>query len=79
MNLYVIKPYNVGSKKGKSTALVIPHSVVKEYKIDTSTVFLLQTNNQKTKITLEAIPYTKEKQEQNITMPAKESSPTSTQ
>jgi deoxyribodipyrimidine photolyase len=73
------KPYNVGSKKGKSTALVIPHRVVKEYKIDTSTVFLLQTNNQKTMITLKAIPYAKEKQEQNVTMPANESSPTSTQ
>lgn len=50
--LYVLQPYEVGSKKSKSLALIIPAKLVKKYKIDTSTVFALQHNPNTKTITL---------------------------
>jgi hypothetical protein len=41
-SVYVIQPYQVGSKKAKSLAMVIPAKVVKKYKIDASTIFALR-------------------------------------
>lgn len=39
--VYVLQPYEVGSKYNKSLALVIPAKVVKRYKINPSTVIAL--------------------------------------
>jgi hypothetical protein len=55
--LYVLQPYEVGSRRAKSLALVIPAKVVKEYKIGTSTVFALSTNSNTKRIVLQQTPY----------------------
>jgi hypothetical protein len=54
---YVLQPYQVGSKRSKSLALVIPAKVVRECNIDTSTVFALRTNVDTKHITLQQAPY----------------------
>lgn len=41
-SLYILQPYSVGSKKGKSLVVLIPSEIVKKYKIDTSTAFALR-------------------------------------
>ena len=56
-NLYVIQPYVVGSKNSRSLALVIPASIVKEYQIDTSTVFALKPKVDTRTITLYQTTY----------------------
>src|SRR6266516_7001954 len=56
-SLYVIQPYEVGSKKAKSLALVIPAKVVKKYNITISTVFVLKANTQTKTIVLEQTIY----------------------
>ncbi len=52
-SVYVLQPYEVGSKKAKSLALIIPAKVAKKYSIDTSTVFAVQTNPSTNTITLQ--------------------------
>jgi hypothetical protein len=55
--LYVLQPFEVGSRKAKSLALVIPAKVVKECSIGTSTVFALSTNPSTKRIVLQQTPY----------------------
>jgi hypothetical protein len=38
----VIQPHEVGSNNSRPLALVVPAPIMKEYQIDTSTVFALQ-------------------------------------
>ncbi len=38
-SIYLLQPFHVGSKNAKSTALVVPCAVVKDYNIDTSTAY----------------------------------------
>jgi antitoxin component of MazEF toxin-antitoxin module len=47
---YVTQPFRIGSKyaKSRSMAIIIPHEVVKQYGIGTSTVIIFRTNNSKT-------------------------------
>jgi hypothetical protein len=52
---HVIQPYKVGSKTGKSIAVVIPHEVVEQYKIEPSSIIILKTDKLTKKITLEAL------------------------
>jgi hypothetical protein len=52
---HVIQPYKVGSKTGKSIAVVIPHDIVEQYKIDPSSIIILKTDKLTKKITLEAM------------------------
>jgi antitoxin component of MazEF toxin-antitoxin module len=52
---HVIQPYKVGSKTGKSIAVVIPHEIVEQYKIDPSSIIILKTDKLTKKITLEAL------------------------
>ena len=68
--IYATQPFEVGSKRAKSRsiALVIPHEVVKQYGIGTSTVIILRTDNAKT-ITLQTI-----KADQNLMPDAEEDS-----
>lgn len=61
--IYIIQPYKVGSKNAMSTAVVIPHDVVKDYKIDVSSVLVLKTESDKKRITLETIDIGIAKQE----------------
>jgi hypothetical protein len=41
-DMYVIQPYHVGSKNAKSLAIVLPARMVKKYRIDTSTIFMIR-------------------------------------
>lgn len=51
---YIVKPYRVGST-GKSLAMVIPVQLVREYKIDVSTMLALRADEKREKITVRAI------------------------
>jgi antitoxin component of MazEF toxin-antitoxin module len=52
-SLYAIQPYEVGSKDGKSLALIIPAKVAKQCNVDTSTVFTLRVDEDRKRITLQ--------------------------
>lgn len=52
---YVIGPYQLGSKTGKSWVVGIPADVVKELQINTSTIFALRIQKNFKSITLQKI------------------------
>ena len=54
-DVYIVQPYKVGSGTGKSLAIVVPAELVKEYKIDISTILALSPDNGRQKITIETI------------------------
>ena len=55
---YIIRPYTVGTKKGKSLAMIIPAGFARNNKIDASTIFILKNEgNTLGKITLQRIKY----------------------
>jgi hypothetical protein len=54
-SLYVLQPYQVGSKYRKSLAVIIPAEVTKQYNIDKSTVFTLQVDDDKKRLMLQMI------------------------
>jgi hypothetical protein len=54
-SVYALQPYYVGSKRGKSLAIIIPLNVVRKYNFNESTIFALRTDNSRNVITLEAI------------------------
>ena len=54
-NVYAIQPYYVGSKHGKSLAVVIPAKVVKKYNLDPSTIFSLKTDDVTQTMTLQNV------------------------
>jgi hypothetical protein len=56
-NIFVTQPFHVGSKgaKSRSMALVIPHEVVKQYGICSSTVIIFRTNSTEKTITIQTI------------------------
>lgn len=53
--MHVVRPYQVGSKTGKSIALVIPREIVEQYGINPSSVMILRTDDIPRKITLQAM------------------------
>lgn len=76
---YVIQPYLVGSKAGKSLALIIPASVAKEYDINPSTVFALHLNANTKRIQLQQTGYQEKGEDQKELKPAEQGLGTSTQ
>lgn len=54
-NVYALQPYEVGSKNRKSLAIVIPAKIVRKYRIDTSTVFVLNGNENGRKLILQTV------------------------
>jgi antitoxin component of MazEF toxin-antitoxin module len=54
-SIYALQPYYVGSKDGKSLALIIPAKVAKRYNVDASTVFTLQVDENKKRLMLQTI------------------------
>ena len=54
-SLYALQPYYIGSKDGKSLALIIPAKVAKRYNVDASTVFTLQVDEDKKRLMLQTI------------------------
>jgi hypothetical protein len=55
-SIYALQPYLVGSKSGKSLAIVIPAQVAKKYDIDTSTIFALKGDDSTRIVTLQTVP-----------------------
>ena len=53
--MHVVRPYKVGSKTGKSIALVIPREIVEQYGINPSSLMILRTDDIPRKITLQAM------------------------
>jgi hypothetical protein len=45
--LYVVRPYKVGTKNGKSLAMIIPAGFARDNHIDTSTIFILKNEDSK--------------------------------
>lgn len=71
--MYVLQPFEVGSKESMSLALLIPAKMVREYRINTSTVFALRANAGTKTITLQQTLYPIENlEEQEITAPTGE-------
>jgi hypothetical protein len=54
-NVYALQPYEVGSTKAKSLAIVIPSRVAKKFDIDTSTIFILNWDEITKIVTLQTI------------------------
>jgi antitoxin component of MazEF toxin-antitoxin module len=52
-SMYALQPYQVGSKDGKSLALIIPAKVAKQYNVSTSTVFTLKADEDTKRIMLQ--------------------------
>ena len=52
---YALQPYYIGSKDGKSLALIIPAKVAKRYNVDASTIFTLQIDEDKKRLMLQTI------------------------
>ena len=53
--VHIVRPYKVGSKTGKSVALVIPRDIVRQYGINSSSLVILRADDVPRKITLQAI------------------------
>jgi hypothetical protein len=41
-NFYAVQPYKVGTRSGKSLAMIIPARFAKENQIDVSTIFVIK-------------------------------------
>jgi hypothetical protein len=54
-DVYVVQPYEVGTKERKSLAIIIPAEIAREYKIDPSAVLILKINQQTNGITLRVL------------------------
>lgn len=54
-NVYALQPYQVGSRNGKSLAIVIPAQVAKKYDIDISTIFALKADDNTRTVTLQTV------------------------
>jgi antitoxin component of MazEF toxin-antitoxin module len=73
-SIYVLQPYHVGSRNGKSLAMVIPAEVAKACNIDISTAFALRVDRSRKHITLESINEINErKEDKSEIIPAGES------
>lgn len=69
--MYILQPYRVGSKNGKSLAMVIPAEVAKAYNIDDSTAFILRIDRSRKHIILESLNEINElNREKSETIPA---------
>ena len=65
----ILQPYEVGSKKAPSLALVIPAGIVKRYQIDTSTAFAVRANTETNLVTLQQTRYDEKRDNQKGTKP----------
>ena len=45
-SVYVIQPYEVGTRKRKSLAMIIPAKYARDNQIDRSTVFVIKNNEE---------------------------------
>jgi antitoxin component of MazEF toxin-antitoxin module len=71
--MYIIQPYLVGSKHGRSLAVIIPAQIAREYKINASTAFTFRVNRESKSITLQIVDVATEKTKKEMMRPADES------
>ena len=70
-SIYVVQPYHVGSKHGKSLVICIPAKIAKECCIDTSTVFVVHLDKKdKRRLMLQSIISSGEEQEKKMMISA---------
>jgi antitoxin component of MazEF toxin-antitoxin module len=53
--IYAIQPYQVGSNKSKSLAVILPKKITKEWEIDQSTIFSLKVDKKSKILILKSI------------------------
>jgi antitoxin component of MazEF toxin-antitoxin module len=51
-SIYVVQPYQVGTKHRKSLAIIIPSKIAKECNVNTSTVFSIRIDKRNNRIAL---------------------------
>jgi hypothetical protein len=54
-NVYVVQPYEVGTKNKKSLAIIIPSKLAKENHISQSTIFTLKMSKNPVTMTLQTL------------------------
>jgi len=54
-HLYAVQPYHVGSKYGRSLAIVIPANLARKYDMNTDTIFAVKDNDKKRIVTLQMV------------------------
>jgi hypothetical protein len=64
--LYLVQPYLVGSKQGRSLVLTIPSEVAKHCNLDTSTIFFMRIDAQTKTIILRAMNETAQGQYEKV-------------
>jgi hypothetical protein len=70
--MYVVQPYEVGTKERKSLAIIIPAKVARECSVNTSTAFFIHIDRTNNRITLEAVNLTKNVDKENKLIPVDE-------
>lgn len=64
--IYATQPYHVGSKGGKSLAVIIPAGIARQCDITTDTVFSVKADTRTKAVTLQTIkPTTEDDEEEN--------------
>ena len=53
--IYAIQPYQVGSNKSKSLAVILPKKITEEWEIDQSTIFSLKVDKKSKMLILKSI------------------------
>ena len=53
--IYAIQPYQVGSNKSKSLAVILPKKITEEWEIDQSTIFSLKVDKKSKILILKSI------------------------
>jgi len=69
-NMHIVQPYEVGSNESKSLAIVIPSAIRRKNHIDSSTVFLISSND--SEIVLHLVDIDKKKIPANQSFAAKD-------
>jgi hypothetical protein len=75
--MYVTQPYAVGSKRGKSLALIIPARITRECNITPETLFSVRANMSTKAVILQTVKLTTEDEDENKKAGAVEVSETS--
>ncbi len=68
-SVYVVQPYEVGSKERKSLAIIIPAKIAREYDVNKSTILALSINEKGERIMLQKVKMI----DQSMMKPADES------
>jgi hypothetical protein len=68
-NVYVLQPYEVGTKQHKSLAIIIPARLAREYNVSKATILALSVNPKDKRIMLQKV----DMGDESMTIPVTES------